>query len=208
MAQVIREPKQKRSIAKRRQIMDTARRVFSELGFEAMNSNQLAHAAGVSTGTFYCYFENKEDLLYALVEDSLNYMFKGNFTKMPGQDVDFVEATRSYVASVFEAFSKDPAFLRFVISKRFTDQRICSLFTEVTIRESESAAQILKAYDRDRVIPDYTLAGSIMVGLVNSSARALYVDLTINRDPDVFIEEVTRIILGALKTSLPQKNKG
>lgn len=207
MAHVIKEPKQKRSIARRRQIMDTARRVFSELGFEAMNSNQLARAAGVSTGTFYCYFANKEDLLYALVEDSLNYMFKVNFTRMPGRDDDFVAATHSYVAAVFEAFSKDPAFLRFVISRRFTDPRICSLFTEVTIREAESAAQILKAYDRDGVIADYTLAGAIVVALVNASARALYVDLTINRDPELFIDEVTRTILGILKTPQPQKNK-
>ena len=135
MAKVIREPKQKRSIAKRRIIMDTARRIFSELGFEAMNSNQLAKAAGVSTGTFYTYFENKEDLLYAIIEDHLNFIFKAEFTHIPSErDTDFYEATRTYVAAVFEAFSKDPSFLRFVISRRFTDPRICQIFTEVSNR--------------------------------------------------------------------------
>ncbi len=204
MAKVIKEPKQKRSIAKRRMIMDTARRVFSELGFDAMNSNQLAKAAGVSTGTFYCYFENKEDLLYAIIRDHLDFLFEGHFSKVPEKkSVDFYAATRSYVAAVFEAFSKDPALFRFVISRRFTDPKICSIFTEVSTREAENAAKMLKLYDDDKNINDYNLAGQIVIGLVNSSARALYVDLTINRDPDDFIDEVTRTILGMLKTPKP-----
>jgi AcrR family transcriptional regulator len=54
--------------AKRRQIMDGARAVFLAQGFEGASMNDIARAAGVSKGTLYVYFENKERLFAALVE--------------------------------------------------------------------------------------------------------------------------------------------
>jgi AcrR family transcriptional regulator len=53
--------------AKRRQILDGARRVFFERGFEAASMNDITRAAGVSKGTVYAYFPSKEALFAALV---------------------------------------------------------------------------------------------------------------------------------------------
>lgn len=54
--------------AKREQILEGARRVFMEQGFEAASMNDITRAAGVSKGTIYVYFENKEDLFAELIE--------------------------------------------------------------------------------------------------------------------------------------------
>lgn len=54
--------------AKRRQILDGARAVFLEKGFDAASMGEIARAAGVSKGTLYVYFESKEDLFGALVK--------------------------------------------------------------------------------------------------------------------------------------------
>ena len=53
--------------AKRRQILDGARRVFFERGFEAASMDAITRAAGVSKATVYAYFPSKEDLIVALV---------------------------------------------------------------------------------------------------------------------------------------------
>lgn len=53
--------------AKRRQILDGARRVFFERGFEAASMDAITRAAGVSKGTVYAYFPSKEHLVAALV---------------------------------------------------------------------------------------------------------------------------------------------
>lgn len=52
---------------KRRQILSGAREVFLERGFDAASMGDIARAAGVSKGTLYVYFQNKEDLFAALV---------------------------------------------------------------------------------------------------------------------------------------------
>ncbi len=52
--------------AKRRQILEGARRVFLASGFDAASMGEIAKAAGVSKGTLYVYFDSKEALFEAL----------------------------------------------------------------------------------------------------------------------------------------------
>jgi AcrR family transcriptional regulator len=53
--------------AKRRQIMDGARKVFLSAGFDGASMNDIARAAGVSKGTLYAYFSSKEELFEAII---------------------------------------------------------------------------------------------------------------------------------------------
>lgn len=57
---------------KRRQILSGAREVFLERGFDAASMGDIARVAGVSKGTLYVYFQNKEDLFAALVDSECN----------------------------------------------------------------------------------------------------------------------------------------
>lgn len=54
--------------AKREQILDGAKRVFMKGGFDAVSMNDITKEAGVSKGTIYVYFENKEDLFAAMIQ--------------------------------------------------------------------------------------------------------------------------------------------
>jgi AcrR family transcriptional regulator len=53
---------------KRRQILDGAHAVFTAQGFDAASMSEIATAAGVSKGTLYVYFADKEHLFVALIE--------------------------------------------------------------------------------------------------------------------------------------------
>ncbi|HVG49092.1 MAG TPA: helix-turn-helix domain-containing protein, partial [Rubellimicrobium sp.] len=44
---------------KRDQILEGARQVFMEQGYDAASMNDICRAAGVSKGTLYVYFANK-----------------------------------------------------------------------------------------------------------------------------------------------------
>jgi AcrR family transcriptional regulator len=52
--------------AKRRQILEGAGRIFSELGFDATSMSDVARAAQVSKATLYVYFQDKEHLFTAI----------------------------------------------------------------------------------------------------------------------------------------------
>jgi AcrR family transcriptional regulator len=53
--------------SKRRQIIEGARKVFLERGFDAASMGEIARVAGVSKGTLYVYFKDKEELFEAIV---------------------------------------------------------------------------------------------------------------------------------------------
>lgn len=53
---------------KREQILDGALSVFMQMGFDAASMNDITREAGVSKGTLYVYFKNKDDLFAAIIE--------------------------------------------------------------------------------------------------------------------------------------------
>src|SRR5712675_3360256 len=86
--------------AKRRQIIEGARRVFLAQGFDAASMGEIARVAGVSKGTLYVYFENKERLFDAIVSQECQAHAEGIFKfDLADHDVDAV-LTRLGIAYV------------------------------------------------------------------------------------------------------------
>lgn len=61
----VRVPQQKRSIAKKEQIIEAASRVFNRDGFFGTTTDEIAKEAGFSVGSIYSYFTDKKDILIA-----------------------------------------------------------------------------------------------------------------------------------------------
>lgn len=62
------EPLQKRSRQMTEDILAAAARVLTKEGLIAFNTNRVAKVAGVSVGSLYQYFPNKESILFRLQE--------------------------------------------------------------------------------------------------------------------------------------------
>jgi AcrR family transcriptional regulator len=74
--------------AKRRQIVEGARRVFLSEGFDAASMGEIAREAGVSKGTLYVYFESKEALFAALIAESKRAAAERNLSALDPEDPD------------------------------------------------------------------------------------------------------------------------
>ena len=73
--------------AKHRQIIDGARKVFLDLGFDGASMGEIARAAGVSKGTLYVYFADKNRLFEAIVEEESLEQGKAAFNFDPERDI-------------------------------------------------------------------------------------------------------------------------
>ncbi len=62
-----RKPVQDRGIQTRAAILDAARALFAEKGYHGTNSKEIAARAGVATGTFYSYFEDKKPVFFEVI---------------------------------------------------------------------------------------------------------------------------------------------
>ncbi|HEY9109840.1 MAG TPA: helix-turn-helix domain-containing protein [Roseateles sp.] len=57
-----------RALARRQQVLDAAAECFRRRGFHAASMAEIAKAAGMSPGHIYNLFENKDDIIAAIVE--------------------------------------------------------------------------------------------------------------------------------------------
>ena len=62
------KPSQARSRATVDVILEAAAQVFGDQGYAAATTNHIARRAGVSIGSLYQYFPNKDAILYSLME--------------------------------------------------------------------------------------------------------------------------------------------
>lgn len=61
-------PKQTRSQERINLILDTAAALFAETGYEAATTNAIAERAGISIGSLYRYFPDKETILSTMMD--------------------------------------------------------------------------------------------------------------------------------------------
>src|SRR5476651_695062 len=73
--------------SKRRQILDGARKVFMDLGFDGASMGEIARFASVSKGTLYVYFADKSRLFEAIVQEETLEQGRMAFNFDPARDV-------------------------------------------------------------------------------------------------------------------------
>ncbi len=88
--------------SKRSQIVEGARQVFMAQGFDAASMGEIARVAGVSKGTLYVYFKDKEKLFEAIVGQQCRAQAEQIFNLDP-QDHD-VEAVLTRLGIAYAQF--------------------------------------------------------------------------------------------------------
>ncbi len=92
----------------RETLLQCTRAIIAEQGIEAVSIRILAQKAGISTGTVYNYFADKEEILLALTEEYWNdamtelrqNLSQGNFCTQLGEVYSFLSDRVSHSAGV------------------------------------------------------------------------------------------------------------
>src|SRR5258708_15180886 len=82
--QAKKEP-QARRVATNARILDAALAVFSELGFERSQLEQVAARAGCSRGAIYAQYASKEEVFLALMEQRVRARFEAMYLRVKAE---------------------------------------------------------------------------------------------------------------------------
>ena len=149
--------------SKRRQILDGARKVFMDLGFDGASMGEIARAAGVSKGTLYVYFADKNRLFEAIVEEEALEKGQVAFNFDPRRDVPTTlrEFGDAYIAMICRPGGGSAIRTVMAIAERMPDvgKRYYERVLEKTIN---LLADYLEAHVKqgELVIDDCQLAAS------------------------------------------------
>jgi AcrR family transcriptional regulator len=96
-----------------RKLLEAGMIEFEERGFQGLRVDDVVHRAGISHGTFYLYFSNKEDLFRALLRDALHDMetVAGDFPVVTGDETG-LKVLCQWVRKFFAAYATHSTVLR------------------------------------------------------------------------------------------------
>ena len=188
--------------AKRRQILDGARKVFMDLGFDGASMNEIARAAGVSKGTLYVYFADKSRLFEAIVEDEVLEKGKIAYNLDPGRDVETTlrEFGRAYIGSMCRPGGGSSIRTVMAIAERMPD--VGRRFYENALAKSiDRLADYLQAHvqPNDLTIDDCQLAAAQFMQMCQAT---LFLPFVFPAEPTPSAERIAAVVDSATRLFL------
>ena len=181
-------PRQARSQATVTAILDAAARVLVERGYAATNTNVVAELAGVSEGSLYQYFPNKDALITALQQRHVRQMNEAAERVLAlADDVDFATALNRAIGALVEAHLVEAGLHR-VLERQLAGMETLDDHDEVERRMSDQILRLLKRYPDDVNVPDLRLATYVLMHSLHALVHAV-VD---KRPSGVSLKQVTK----------------
>jgi len=197
------QPEQDRSRATVDVIVDAAARILVKGGYKAFTTNRVAEKAGVSIGSLYQYFPNKEALLGELVRRHVGDIEK-SIDEMEGlaKSAPLGELVRVGIEQNVRSHLVDPELHR-VLSEEVPPLGKMDWEAEFAKRVAGRVRSAFAARRAELVVPDLDLA----VYVVSRTVEAVIHNAVVERPQDLksglLAEEVTRMIVGYLTGKPP-----
>jgi AcrR family transcriptional regulator len=192
---------QERSRATVQALLDATARVLTREGYDRASTNRIAATAGVSVGSLYQYFPNKEALVAALVARHNQEML--DLLREALKEVaslDLATAIAKLVRAAVDAHRVDPAL------HRVLDEQVPRMGQLAKIEALQGETfQLVRSYLEERrneiSVRDLDSATSILVTTVEALTHQFVIHRpgAPARDRDRFIDEVTRLVVGYLQ---------
>jgi AcrR family transcriptional regulator len=197
--------------SKRRQILDGASKVFMDLGFDGASMGEIARAAGVSKGTLYVYFADKNRLFEAIVEEETIEQSKVAFNFDPARDVPTTlrEFGQAYIQLLCRPGGGSAIRTVMAIAERMPDVGR-RYYEQVLEKNIEHLAVYLEAHveSGDLAIDDCPLAASQFMLTCQAS---LFLPFIFQAAPPPSAERMTEVVESATRMFLAAygvKSKG
>lgn len=145
---------------KEEQILNAAKKLFTNYGFKKVSMDEIASEAGVTKKTVYTYFSSKEELLKYCIKEELQNMRK-IIENVESKKLDFMETVHQVIYNLLK-YKKSCKFLKM-------------LFKESEILKNEQLKDNLKIVDKE--IQNY-IRKQLELAIQNDKIEVQNIDIT------------------------------
>lgn len=206
---------------KRERIYEAAAYEFAQKGFDKANVNDIATKAGISKGSIYDYFENKEDLYLSVATHGIS-ISRENIESIIDDKKDFFEQIRDIFLQGLDFVINNPQYVQLYVNvascgmERFAEK--LTLMVEKHTSDYYKAA-IKKGIEEGIIRPDVdvnmtafiinSLYVIIMISTVSTHYRIRLKEyLEIDDDQiDLVLREKIDLLVHIIRSSLKIKDQ-
>lgn len=194
-----RPPRQQRSRLTLAAIHEAALKILDGEGEDAFNTNRIAAVAGISVGTLYRYFPNKEAIIDSLCSELLHgslaemstisersiELARHSLEAVIGQIVEVEIARHRRILALLKSYYRD-------IHWHYDyEHHVVSNLPE-RMHTADWLQKVLHKYRHELVITDIALAARLVVHLIEGTIHS-----ALSRDPELVQLEALAVELGA-----------
>lgn len=165
-------PRQDRSRATVDAVLAATARILVKRGYLGLTTNAVAELAGISIGSLYQYFPNKEALVSALIERHTEEVQGAILSELKrAEQLPMAKVIRAVVGLALEAHAIDPELHRVLTEQMPSAGRLAKL-RELDAITQRIVAGILTARRAEIAIRDPDLAAFILVSTIEGIAHS------------------------------------
>ncbi|MCF6095207.1 TetR/AcrR family transcriptional regulator [Microaerobacter geothermalis] len=195
---------------KQRKILEASIKLFSEKGFHASSTSEIAKEAGVAEGTIFRHFKTKKDILVTLLAPLFMkllspYILKDVKRIMEDESLSAEEVLKKVFKNRLDLLEKNKDRIKIIFQEATFHPEIKEAIVEHIARQARAIAEVFvtkKIKEGEfRDLPTFTVvrtAFSMMLGYVFFK-YALFPDETMSLDEDVEIDTMIDIFLNGVR---------
>ena len=186
MTEVLKSNKSKDREASESKLLEAAKCVFSQYGFNGATTRMIAQKSGVNISLINRYFDGKYGLLLAMLKQQ-NTAFRELALSYPPCETA-VEEICKFADHVFEVYFVDPQFVKIVMGQFCTDEKFLADFRSMFPTDEAhpmllERLEILKA--KNKIHPE-----------------TLIHQVTIDLESAIFGMNISNVIVGGYETEV------
>lgn len=199
----VRKPIQRRSEATVDTILEAAAQIFRACGAKGATTNRIAERAGVSIGSLYQYFPNKEALLVALMERHIGSSIEqlGETLRM-SENAEPRARVHAAVACVLDIHMEDPDLHRVIFEETPRPPHVNRKLEEGEKLMRGALEELLGTFPRDTCTDPKRSAYMALV-LVESMVHRYVTARDRPMEPAAFADHLTELAMREMALSSP-----
>ncbi|MEM8571684.1 MAG: TetR/AcrR family transcriptional regulator [Pseudomonadota bacterium] len=193
-----RRPKQKRSQVLVEATLEATQLLLAEIGYEATNTTRIADRAGVSIGSLYQYFSNKDEIIAELQRrhhEETSAVLEVAFRE--AEDLEIEQAVYRLVQATVELHRHDPLLHR-VLSEIVPPSVNAVSRAEMSAKINHAMLRWFQSVASRLPLPDFELSGLVIRQAVEGSIH----QAVLHGDPavvDRVADEVTAMVVAYIR---------
>ena len=200
-AHIRKRPKQERSQQTVTVILDAAVQVFSKRGYGEATTTRIADRAGVSVGSLYQYFPNKDALLVALTERHIersHTAVRVTLDDLEKTSVGLQELMERLVRAMVRLHVTEPVLHR-VLFEQIPKKPAIEMLKQKSERELIERFEALLSAHSEVAISDIGFAVRLVAQTVESLSHWYVLDVRKGLDEASFVRAVTAMVCVVLR---------